>query len=465
MINIISKPLAAYSGLACFTLAVSSAGFSAGAGPNYDEAKVGTFTLPDPLVMQSGAAVKTADDWTNLRRPEILKLYQDFIYGHSPAAAKATARVLDLDSQALGGKAVRKQVDLEFQNDDGTKKVVFHVLLYTPAGAQPVPTFLCLSFSGNYSVIDDPKVLVHPAWDKKTKTLEMPVKVARGKSHSWRIEDTLARGYGIAVVDYNDIEPDWSDGSGWSHGVRGLFMKAGESGRAADSWGAISAWAWGASRILDYLETDKNVDARRVIMLGHSRLGKTSLWAGAQDTRFAMVIASCSGEMGASLARRDYGETVTSMCKSFPYWFCGNFLQYGGNIPKMPVDTHMLISLVAPRPLYLNTGSLDRWADPRGEFQAAIAAAPVYRLFGKQSLVTDLPPGKSLMESGVLEGFPPPPLDVPILHDIGYQTHAGPHDILPADWERFWDFADLHFHGKQPHEYKAHGAGEAEKQR
>jgi hypothetical protein len=426
--------------------------FGSAKATNYDESKVGTFTLPDPLVMQGGTPVLTTNDWLNWRRPEILKLYQDDIFGHSPARPGMIVRLRDVDVHALGGKAVRKQLDLELHGDFSTNTVVLHVLLYTPAAApKPVPTFLCLSFSGNYAVVDDTNVFVYPVWDRKTRTLAMPTNVVRGSSHSWKIRETLARGYGVAVVDYNDIEPDLS--GGWKYGVRALYMKPGETNFAPDAWGAISAWAWGASRIMDYLQIDRDVDPDRVILLGHSRLGKTALWAGAQDTRFAMVIASCSGEMGASLSRRDYGETVTSMSKGLAYQFCKNFLQYSNNIGNMPVDSHMMISLIAPRPLYLNTGSLDLWGDPRGEFEAAIAAAPVYELFGEQSLVTDLPPGKALLQSDILEAFTPPPLDVPIMHDIGYQTHTGKHDVLPEDWERFLDFADLHFHGIPPHTY------------
>ena len=428
--------------------------------PNYAESEVGAFTLPDPLIMQNGNPVRTTSEWLNYRRPEILRLYQNDIYGRSPANWTVRYEVRESDAHALGGKAVRKQVDLEFFDPPSTNTVVFHVLLYTPAGAKkPVPTFLCLSFSGNYAAIKDTNVIVYPVWDKKTDTLMMPTNVVRGSSHNWPVGEILARGYGIALVDYNDIEPDFADGSGWRYGVRSLYLRPDALDHTAHDWGAISAWAWGASRILDYLQTDPDVDPQRVIMLGHSRLGKTALWAGAQDQRFAMVIASCSGEMGASLSRRDYGETVTSMSKSFPYQFCGNFLTYSNRIDHMPVDAHMLVSLIAPRPLYLNTGSLDRWSDPRGEWEAAIAAAPVYRLFGEESVVTNLPPtpanggSGAVLKSSVLESYPPPPLDVPVFHDIGYQTHTGKHDILPEDWERFLDFADLHFYGKPPHTY------------
>ena len=196
---------------------------------NYDESKVGTFTLTDPLVMQNGDLVVTTNDWTNLRRPEILKFYQGYIFGGSPRWRNMIDRLRDADDQAFGGKAIRKQVDLDFYNyhantnSTSTNDLVIHVLLYTPVGAtNPVPTFLCLSFSGNYRSVSDTNVLVYPVWDKKTDTLAMPDKIERGTSHNWPIEKIIERGYGIALVDYNDIEPDLADGSGWHYGVRSL---------------------------------------------------------------------------------------------------------------------------------------------------------------------------------------------------------------------------------------------------
>jgi hypothetical protein len=397
------------------------------AQPNYDESKVGTYTLPDPLRLQNGKPVTSSEVWMNERRPEILKLYQDDIYGHSPTEIpKMKFDIWDMDRHALDGKAVRKQIDISFP---GHTNPVLHVLLYTPADTKgPVPTFLCLSFSGNETVASDPGVRVNPLWDRKKDIAFLPPDVKRGGSHNWKIPETLARGYGVAVIYYGDIEPDLDDGSGWRFGVRSLFLKPGETNTAPDAWGAIGAWAWGASRVMDYLQTDQDVDKNHVIMLGHSRLGKTALWAGAEDPRYCMVIASCSGEMGAALARRNYGETVTSMAKSFPYWFCRNFLNYSNHISEMPVDSHFLISMIAPRPLYLSTGSEDRWGDPRGEFLAAQATTPVYKLFGLQGL----------------EHYQFPPLDTPIMHDIGFSCHTGKHDVLPQDWDRFLDFADIH---------------------
>ena len=436
---------------------------------NYDETRVGKFTLPDPLILRDGKPVLDLDDWKESARPEILRLYNGYIYGSSPKWHNLIDKLINVDGHALNNKAIRKQVNLEFYNynQNSSNHVTLHLLLYTPKNASgKVPTFLCLSFSPNYTVTDDTNILVYPVWNRKTNVAEMPKVVNRGSASFWRVQDVLDRGYGMAFVDYNEIEPDLADGSGVKYGVRSLYTKVGVTNNV-DDWGAISAWAWGASRILDYLQTDSDVDADHVILVGQSRLGKTALWAGAQDTRFAMVIASCSGEMGAALARRDYGETVTSMCKNYPYQFCRNFLDYSNDVDRMPVDSHMLLALLAPRPVFLNTGTEDRWSDPRGEFQAAIAASPVYHLYDKTGVVTNfmigatnLPPNVSTNGSGpvlnslVLERYDMPEPDVPIMNDIGFQVHTGKHEIKPEDWDRFLDFADFHFKGTPPHQYQ-----------
>ena len=253
----------------------------------------------------------------------------------------------------------------------------------------------------------------------------MPKNPVRGSAaRNWKIAEAIARGYGVAIVNYQEIEPDLPNGAGFKSGVHKNFPAS-----QKNEWGAIGAWAWGASRALDYLQTDKDVDAQRVILFGHSRLGKTVLWAGAQDTRFAAVIANGSGEMGAAFSRRDYGETVDDVAKHFPYWMAGNFQKYAQHWNDLPVDSHFLISLIAPRPLFLNSGSEDKWGDPHGEFLAAHAATPVYELFGK---------------TGITEtNFPP--FDEPLKHDIWLNCHVGKHDVLPSDWDKFLDFADAHF--------------------
>lgn len=391
---------------------------------NYDEAKVGDYILPDPLVCADGSRVTNSEMWLQKRRPEILELYRENIFGRSPeVGTNVTFNVWETATNALGGTATRKQIEINFS---GTADGPFaHLLLYTPAGKISAPTFFCLAFGGNYTVIDDPAIAIFPEWNWKTKQFGMPKNPMRGSAaRNWKISEAIARGYGIAIVNYNEIEPDLSGGAGFKFGVHKNFPTPEKNG-----WGAIGAWAWGASRALDYLQADRDVDAARVILFGHSRLGKTVLWAGAQDPRFAAIIANCSGEMGASLSRRDYGETVNDVARSFPYWMAGNFKKYSGHWTNLPVDSHSLLALIAPRPLFLNSGSEDKWGDPHGEFLAARAAAPVYELFGK---------------SGISEKeFPP--LDQPLRHAVWFNCHVGKHDVLPSDWDKFLDFADAQF--------------------
>ncbi len=407
-----------------FCVAVVAFGTLAAHATNYDETNVGAYTLPDPLVCVDGSRVTNAETWTQKRRAEILELYRENIFGRSPdAGTNVTFSVWETSTNALGGAAVRKQIEINFSGTpDGP---LAHLLLYTPAGKISAPTFLCLSFGGNHAAIDDSAIAIFPEWNWKTKQFGMPVNPVRGSAaRNWKISEAIARGYGVAIVCYTEIEPDLANGAGFKYGVRKNFPSP-----QKNSWGGIGAWAWGASRALDYLWTDKDVDAQRVILFGHSRLGKTVLWAGAQDTRFAAVIANGSGEMGAALSRRDYGETVDDVCKRFGYWMCGNFQQFSNRWNALPVDSHFLISLIAPRPLFLNSGSEDKWADSMGEFLAARAATPVYELFGK---------------TGITEtSFPL--LDQPLKHDLWLNCHVGKHDVLPSDWDKFLDFADAQF--------------------
>jgi len=397
---------------------------------NYDEAKVGAYTLPPLLTGRDGKPVRTAAQWLAKRRPEILALYQDNVHGHTPAGVPKdlTFTVVEEDAHALGGVAHRKQVELRFTKHAAAP--VIHLLLYTPAQAKGrVPVFLCLYFNGNWAITDDPGVRLYEIWDRNTKQKSKPADdVKRGTSKEWDVPALLARGYGVAAIHYGDIEPDFAAGEGMRLGVRPLFWKPGQSERAPDDWGAIGAWAWGMSRGLDYLLTDRDVDGKKVIAVGQSRLGKTVLWAGAQDQRFAAVIASCSGEGGAALSRRDYGENVDNMTSTFLYQFSEGFKRYHKHWDDLPVDAHMLIALIAPRPLLLNTGSEDKWSDPRGEFLAAQAASPVWALFGKTGLA----------------GEAQPPLDTPVLHDLAFHEHTGRHAILASDWKVFLDFADGH---------------------
>ena len=362
---------------------------------NYDEAKVAPYTLPDPLRLVDGKAVRDAKTWAARRRPELIRLYEEEIFGRIPKGTPAIA--WEAAPPQTTGDVVVKNATGTIGTAANAPRVNLKIAL--PAGAgKPVPLILLLQFGGGGAPVAEPPVAA----------------------------DILARGWGYATVGYNDIQPDKADA--FDQGVIGATSK----GRAPadDEWGDISAWAWGVSRILDYLVKDKAIDAAHIALHGHSRLGKTALWASALDPRIAAVYASCPGEMGAALSRRDYGETVDDMAQRFPYWFNRNFQKWAGHWNDMPVDAHMLIALSAPRPVFVTGGSEDQWADPVGEFQALVAAGPVYRLVGRKDLGTTTLPA----------------LDTPAIDgDLGWYYHKGPHAATPEDWKVFLQFLDKYF--------------------
>lgn len=397
----------------------------AGIPVNYDETRVGTYTLPDPLVLSSGQPVKNAGTWSNKRRPELLRLFEENQFGKSPGRPSALHfEASDKGTPVFDGKAIRKQVTVYFTKDNSGPRM--DLLLYLPANtSKPVPVLLNLSFTANSNAVDDPGIKPGEIWNREKK--RVPV-VRDARFGSLKVMPFIEQGIGVATIYYGDIDPDFIGGTPF--GIRAVYMKPGQTDRAPNEWGAIGAWAWGLSRALDYFETDRSVDAKRVAIIGVSRLGKTVLWAGANDPRFAMVIASCSGEGGGSLSRRNYGETIKHLTEAtrFPFWFAPRYAEFGDRVSDFPVDSHMLLALIAPRPVLLQTADNDAWADPRGEFLAAVAAEPVFKLLGKDG------PGTNQM----------PAAGQPILNTLGYFMHAGGHGTIPSDWDVFLKYMQMH---------------------
>jgi hypothetical protein len=402
---------------------------------NYDEAKVLPYALPDVLTMQDGSSVGSPEQWWQARRPELLGLFETQVYGRAPGRPEGLGwTVFEQSDDAYGGLAERKQVRIQFSSTDDEPGM--DLLIYLPRGAsQPVPLFLGLNFSGNQSITDDPDVRISTSWMRDVNDNSVvehrATESSRGQSKSrWPIEQILARGYGLAVAYYGDIDPDFDDG--FRNGVHALYHADAPPG--PDEWGSISAWAWGLSRALDYLTDDPQVDAQRVAVVGHSRLGKTALWAGARDQRFAVVISNNSGCGGAALNRRRFGETVRRINTSFPHWFCDNFVQYNDQEDQLPLDQHSLVALAAPRPVLICSAEDDRWADPRGEFLAGRNAAGVYRLLGLTGLEQDEMPAVNQL----------------VGDRVGYHVRPGQHDMTPADWEVYMDFCDRFLQTRQP---------------
>ena len=416
----------------------------AGIPVNYDESKVGSYTLPDALTLQNGQPVRDAKTWWTKRRPELVTLFETQQYGRAPGRpAGENFEVFDKGTPALDGKAIRKQVRI-YLNAQKTGPSI-QLLIYLPANAKkPVPILFSINFSAVQNATDDPGIKEETTWDPKTGTRTTPTDFGR-RIGRIDVPALIAAGFGVATYYYGDIDPDMPNG--FQNGIRAQYLKPGQkdqSDRSPEDWGTIAAWAWGMSRVQDYFETDHDIDSKRVAIHGVSRLGKTVMWAGAHDQRFAAVIASCSGEGGAALSHRDYGETVAHLTAPdrFPYQFAPNYAKYSGFPDKAPFDANLLIALVAPRPLLLQTGDTDKWSDPKGEFLAAVAAGPVYRLLGQQ----DLGPGITSDKWPSAKQPTPPNLD----HGLNYYMHDGGHGMVPTDWAIYIDFLKQHLHPEAP---------------
>ena len=403
------------------------------ADTNYLEEKVPKYRLPK-LLKSDLKGAETVREWYEKRRPELQTLLETHIYGKTPTRELGPfqTRIVDIDPQALNGRATRKQISITI---DDKLQLSIDLLVYLPNQAEEqVPCFMGLNFYGNQTVHADPKIRINPRW--MAGKSEIGIKnnratdATRGVYHKrWQIERLIKRGYAVATAYCGDIDPD-NYQHDFSDGIHPLFYRDNQSKPDPGEWGTIGAWAWGLSRILDYIiESESAINAKQVAVIGHSRLGKTALWAGAQDQRFGLVISNNSGCGGAALYRREFGERIHHMIKPVGYWFCGKHANFSHREQELPTDQHMLLALVAPRPLYVASATEDQWADPKGEFLAALAASPVYELLGKTGL-----PSPQMPEP-----------NTPVQGTIGYHLRNGPHAVTAYDWEQYLSFADRHF--------------------
>jgi hypothetical protein len=379
---------------------------------NYDEAKVLHYDLPQLLVGPNGKKISSAKEWESLRRPQILSLYSNLIYGRIPEPEnplEITFKLVEEDKAFMKGKATRKDIDIKISNNKGSKTMRF--LVFSPNGVEgPAPAFLKHSFNNTKSNDFDASLL------------------RKGKlKNGWPLGEFFDRGYGFCAVYHEDLVGH--NEVSFNNSIHKLFYPKGQSFPKASEWGVISACAWGAMRAMDYLETDNDIDHKRVAIMGHSKMGKTTLWTAAQDERFALAIAAQSGCAGAALWRRKSGETLKKMVTRFPYWLCRNAWKFVDQEDDLPIDQHMLLACIAPRPVYVHSGVKDTWADGRGEYLSAFHASEIYKLYGKKALDSEESPpvGEAIIES-----------------HVGYHIREGGHSIQSFDWKRFLDFADYH---------------------
>ena len=399
---------------------------------NYDEKQVPSYSLPELLITNAGMPVANRQQWERIRRPEVLDLFTTHMFGVVPEHVDNALRFEVLErGLVLEGRARRLQVRIFFDPEKNTPAV--DVLIYIPIVANSrkrSPMFLGLNFMGNHTITNDPQVSVTKSWVRNKADIgylnNKASAAARGiSSHRWPIRLLIESGFGVATAYYGDIDPDFDDG--FKNGIHALYPTVEDPN--GTQWGSIATWSWGLSRILDYLQTLEGVNAKQIGVIGHSRLGKTSLWAGATDPRFAVVVSNDSGCGGAALSRRQFGETVQRINTSFPHWFCDKFQDYNANESSLPFDQHMLIALIAPRPVYIASASEDLWADPVGEFLSGRLAQPVYDLYGLVGLGVTVPP----------------PSNRPVGKHVAYHLREGKHNLLEYDWRQYIEFAKRHY--------------------
>jgi hypothetical protein len=403
---------------------------------NYDEEKAWGSILPDPLQPLTGGRVLNAVEWERARRPEILRLFEEHVYGVRPQnalQARIRIAVLAREPGALQGRATRYRIRLDVP--EAPRWAGLEMLAYVPAQATaPAPFFLGLNFEGNHAVTSEIDVPLNAGrirdarWRPPRNGVPSDWEKSRGSEYSrWLPEELMDAGVGLVTAYYGDIEPDWAEG--WKTGIRGaLSPDAEETKWRRNDWGAISAWAWGLSRMLDVIPAIPGLDSGRCAVIGHSRLGKTALWAGATDSRFSVVISNDSGEGGAALMRRNYGENLATITRRFPHWFAGGLAQYAGREKDLPTDQHLLVALMAPRPVAIGSAEEDRWADPRGEYLSGWHAGAVYGLYGKKGV-----PGPEWPGLGVCGDW------------VQYHLRAGIHDLTREDWGHYLAFCKRHW--------------------
>jgi len=385
-------------------------------------------SLPDALTFSNGEKVSTSKQW-EARRTEILKIFRSEMYGTSPERPKNMRfEVFDLDKNALGGKATRKQITIHITENG--KEAKFDLLVYIPNKAKhPVPAIIGLNFIGNQAINADAGIKLTEAWVENSKMFPCAVNgkatdACRGvNARQWQVDSILDAGFAMATMYREEIASDRKEEM-FKTGVHPLYP---ELQNREDNFGTVAAWAWALSRGMDYLETDKDINPKKVAVFGFSRLGKAALWTGANDSRFALVISNESGAGGAKLFHRGIGENIRRLNTVFPHWYAKSFRKYMDKDTLLPFDQHFIVDLIAPRPVYIASAEGDKGSDPAGEFATALEANKVYQFLKKEGLPVKEMPG----------------LNQPVMGQIGYHIREGGHDVTSFDWKQFLIFSNL----------------------